>query len=176
MESVPTPCSWRALRREGHRRVRTAKPDLVRSLGAEEAIDYESGDPLDGSGRYDLVIDIGGRTSLRRLRRELMPGGTLVIVGGEGGGRWTGGFGRQIRALLCRPSSPSGSPPCHQQEHHRWIDQLAVYLADGALVTPAVGTRYRLDQTPGAIADLAAGKAAGKSVIVVRDHFDHRRP
>ncbi len=153
----------------------TAKTDLVRSLGAEEALSYESGDHLDGSGRFDLVIDTGGRTSLRRLRRELVPGGTLVIVGGEGGNRWTGGFGRQIRALLLSPFVSQRLTAVINEEHHRWIDQLAVHLADGSLVA-AVGTRYRLDQTPEAIADLAAGKATGKSVIVVRDDSDDRRP
>ena len=52
-----------------------------------------------GEQRYDLILDIGGNASLSRLRRALTPTGTLVIVGGEGGGRWLGGSDRQIRAL-----------------------------------------------------------------------------
>jgi NADPH:quinone reductase-like Zn-dependent oxidoreductase len=44
-----------------------------------------------------------GRRSLSRLRRALAPRGTLVIVGGEGGHRWTGGFERQLRAGLLSP-------------------------------------------------------------------------
>src|SRR5918912_1508160 len=51
--------------------------------------------------RYDLIFDIAGNRSLSHLRRALAPRGTLVIVGGEGGGRWFGGLDRQlIRAPL----------------------------------------------------------------------------
>ncbi|MBT8248206.1 MAG: NAD(P)-dependent alcohol dehydrogenase, partial [Acidimicrobiia bacterium] len=71
--------------------------ELVRSLGAEQVIDYTAEDFTDGGERYDLIIDTGGRNSIRRLRSVLAPTGALVIVGGEGGGRWTGGIGRQLR-------------------------------------------------------------------------------
>ena len=78
----------------------TAKTDLVRSLGADHVIDYTEEDFTDGSSRYDLILDIGGNTRLSRLRRALTPTGTLVIVGGENKGNWTGGFGRSLRAPL----------------------------------------------------------------------------
>ena len=81
----------------------TAKLDLVRSLGADHVVDYTRQDFADGATRYDLILDIGGNSSLTRLRRALTPTGTLVIVGGEEGGRWTGGFGRTLRAPLLSP-------------------------------------------------------------------------
>ena len=65
----------------------TAKVDLVRSIGADDVIDYSTQEFLDGTTRYDLIIDIGGRNSIRHLRRALTPNGTLVLTGGEGGGR-----------------------------------------------------------------------------------------
>src|SRR5207253_5489071 len=83
---------------------RTGKLDLVRSIGADHVIDYTREDFADGDPRYDLILDIGGNSRLSRLRRALAPKGTLVIVGGEQGGRWTGGFGRQIRAVKPRES------------------------------------------------------------------------
>ncbi len=143
------------------------KADLVRSLGADAVIDYAAGDYLDGSTRYDLVIDIGGRNPLRRLRRALTPRGTLVIVGGEGGDRLTGGFGRQLRAALLSPFVSQRMAMFISTEHYRYIETLAGFIERGE-VTPAVGQRYRLDEAPAAIADLAAGRAEGKSVIVVR--------
>ena len=73
--------------------------DLVRSLGANEVIDYTRGDFTDGSRRFDLTIDIGGRTSTARLRRALTGTGTLVTVGGEGD-RWIGGIHRQMWATV----------------------------------------------------------------------------
>ena len=78
----------------------TAKVDMVRSIGADHVIDYTHDDFAQGERRYDLILDIGGNASLSRLRRALTPKGTLVIAGGETGGRWLGGTDRQIRALV----------------------------------------------------------------------------
>lgn len=148
-----------------------AKAGLVRSLGADHVVDYATTDYLDGSARYDLIIDTGGLNAVRDLRRALTRTGTLVIVGGEGGGRWTGGIGRQLRAALISVVVPQHMAMFMSREHHSHLDRLAGFLEDGTVV-PAVGRRYRLDQVPEAIADLEAGKAAGKSVIVVRGEHD----
>jgi NADPH:quinone reductase-like Zn-dependent oxidoreductase len=78
----------------------TTKTDLVRSIGADRVIDYTREDFADGRNRYDLILDIAGNRSLSYLRRALAPEGTLVIVGGEGGGRWLGGIDRQLRAQV----------------------------------------------------------------------------
>src|SRR5687768_8328468 len=78
----------------------TTKVEMVRSIGADHVIDYTREDFAEGEQRYDLILDIGGNSTLARLRRALTPQGTLVITGGEGGGRWLGGTDRQIRALL----------------------------------------------------------------------------
>jgi NADPH:quinone reductase-like Zn-dependent oxidoreductase len=61
----------------------TTKVDLVRSLGADHVIDYTREDFPEGVSRYDVILDIGGNSSLSRLQRALTPKGTLVIVGGE---------------------------------------------------------------------------------------------
>ena len=106
-------------------------------------------------------------TRLRRLRRALTRRGTLVIVGGEGGDRLTGGIGRQLRAALLSPFVSQRLTMFISTEHYRYIETLAGFIERGE-VTPAVGQRYRLDEAPAAIADLAAGRAEGKSVIVVR--------
>jgi NADPH:quinone reductase-like Zn-dependent oxidoreductase len=71
-----------------------SKAELVRSIGADDIIDYTREDFTDGSRRWDVIIDTAGRRPLRVLRRALTPRGTLVVVGGDGGGRWTGGFFR----------------------------------------------------------------------------------
>jgi NADPH:quinone reductase-like Zn-dependent oxidoreductase len=54
------------------------------------------------------------------------------------------------------------------QEHHSHMDRLATHIEIGTVV-PAVGRRYSLDQAPEAIADLEAGRARGKSVILVKE-------
>ncbi len=73
---------------------RTAKIDTVRSLGADHVIDYTREDITAGGHRYDVILDIGGNRPLKHLRSVLDPGGTLVIVGGETGGRWLAGSDR----------------------------------------------------------------------------------
>ena len=151
----------------------TTKLDLVRSLGADHVIDYTTDDVTDGSRQYDLIIDIGGRTSVRRLRRALTGQGTLVIVGGEDGGRWTGGIGRQLRAVLLSPFTKQRLTTFISKEDRSSIERLAQFIDDGDVV-PAVDRRFALEDTADAIRQMEAGTNRGKSVIVVRtDEDDH---
>ncbi|MGZ4650988.1 MAG: NAD(P)-dependent alcohol dehydrogenase, partial [Kineosporiaceae bacterium] len=80
-----------------------AKIDVVRGLGADHVLDYTRTDVVDGSVRYDVILDIGGNRRLAHLRRALTPKGRLVIVGGEAPGRWLGGTDRQLRAQVLSP-------------------------------------------------------------------------
>ncbi len=142
------------------------KTDLVLTLGADEAIDYTADDYLDGRKRYDLIIDTGGRNPVRKLRRALRRDGTLVIVGGEGGNRLTGGIGRQLRAVALSPFVSQRLAMFVSSEDHRHIERLARHL-DTDEVTPAIGERFSLDDVPEAIRKLEAGEARGKSVVVI---------
>jgi NADPH:quinone reductase-like Zn-dependent oxidoreductase len=67
----------------------TQKAEMVRSIGADRVIDYTREDFAQSERRYDPILDVGGNSSLARLRCVLAPEGTLIIVGGEGGGRWS---------------------------------------------------------------------------------------
>jgi NADPH:quinone reductase-like Zn-dependent oxidoreductase len=144
-----------------------AKAESVMRLGAERTIDYAAGDYLDGSTRYDLIIDAGGLNPVRRLKRALTPTGTLVIVGGEGGGNWTGGIGRNLRAAVLSVFSSQRLTAFINREHHESTDRLADLMSSGAVV-PFVGGEYPLARVRDALADLEAGRVTGKSVIVVR--------
>ncbi|MCA9830079.1 MAG: NAD(P)-dependent alcohol dehydrogenase [Dehalococcoidia bacterium] len=146
----------------------TAKLDMVRALGAEHVIDYTRDDFATGDSRYDLIIDTGGRNSLGRLRRVLSERGTLVIVGGEGGDRLTGGIGLQLRAKLLSPFVKQRLTTFISKEQRSSIEKLAELIASGEVV-PAIGQRFPLEDTAQAIRRLEAGQASGKSVIVVRD-------
>lgn len=144
------------------------KAGLVRSLGADETIDYTRGDYLDGSRHYDVIIDIGGLNPVRKLRKALNSSGQLVIVGGEGGGRWTGGIGRQLRALIVSPFVSQRLTSFISEEHHSHMERLAMLIESGRVV-PAVGERFALADTADAIRRLEAGAARGKSVVVVEE-------
>lgn len=114
-----------------------AKADLVRSIGADEVVDYAEHDPVDGSQRYDLVLDIAGNRPVSRLRRALTPRGTLVIVGGEGGGRWLGGNERQLGALLLSPFVGHRLRTVAAMEHHHSDLQVLTELIEAGSVTPS---------------------------------------
>ena len=144
----------------------TAKLDLVRSIGAHRAIDYTRQDFADGAAQYDLILDTGGNTSLRRLRKALTPKGTLVILGGEGGGRVLG-IGRQLRAVTWSPFLRQRLTMFLSTEHHTDLDRLSELIESGALV-PAIHHVHRLEQTPDALRDLENGHVLGKAVIGIR--------
>ncbi len=143
------------------------KLDTVRTLGADHVIDYTTQAIDDGGRRYDLIVDIGGRNTLSRLRRALGPTGTLVIVGGEDGDRLTGGIGRQLRAALLSPLVKQRLTFFMSSESLESIEELAEHLARGA-VTAAVGQQFTLEEVPRAIEAMEAGTLTAKAVITVR--------
>lgn len=144
----------------------TTKTDLVRSIGADRVIDYTQDDFADGEHRYDLVIDIGGNSSLSRLRRALTPTGTLVIVGGEGGGRWLGGLDRLLRARLVSPFVSQKLTTKMPSENAE--DMLALTeLIEAGKVTPVIDRTYALSEVPKAIRYMEEGHARGKVVITL---------
>src|SRR5215216_5405957 len=102
----------------------TTKVEMVRSIGADHVIDYTREDFAEGDQRYDVILDIGGNSSLARLRRALAPRGTLVIVGGEGGGRWIGGMDRQLRAVALSPFVRQRLAMKIPNEHHADLEVL----------------------------------------------------
>ncbi|MFJ7777062.1 NAD(P)-dependent alcohol dehydrogenase [Streptomyces yangpuensis] len=142
-----------------------AKADLVRSIGADEVVDYTREDPVDGSRRYDLVLDIAGNRPLSRLRRALTARGTLVIVGGEDGGRWTGGNERQLRALLLSPFVGQRLRPLTVMEQHHSDLRALTELIEAGSVTPVVDRTYPLAEVPDAIRHLRSGRVRGKIAI-----------
>ncbi|NNE96208.1 MAG: NAD(P)-dependent alcohol dehydrogenase [Acidimicrobiales bacterium] len=151
----------------------TRNLDLVRSLGAEDVFDHSTTDLAEIDQRYDLILDIGGRNPIRKLRRLLTEKGTLVIVGGENGNRVTGGISRQLRAVALSPFVSQRLTMFISREHHELIERLAVLLESGDVV-PAIGGRFPLEQAPEAMRQLESGQASGKTVINVKGAARHK--
>jgi len=144
----------------------TTKVDLVRSLGADRVIDYTRDDFAQGTERYDAILDIGGNSSLARLRQVLASAGTLVIAGGETDGRWLGGSDRQIRALVLSLFVSQRLVTYVCRENHADLLVLKELIESGQ-VTPVVDRTYPLSEAAKAIAYLKEGHARGKVVITV---------
>jgi len=144
----------------------TTKTDLVRSLGADHVVDYSLEDFTATGTRYDLILDIGGNTSLSRLRQALTPKGTLVIVGGETSGKWLGGTDRQVRAMVLSMfvSQKLGTFIAAVKQEDLLV---LAQLAESGQLTPAVDRTFSLDEAPKAIRHLDEGHARGKVVVTV---------
>ena len=143
---------------------RPDKLDLVRSLGADQVIDYTGEDFTRGDRRYDVIVDVGGNRSLSACRRALAPGGDPRPGGGRARShgpdrsvhRRDLPFGRLAAAGRC--VHLLGVDP----------DLLALKkLVEERKVTPVVDRTFPLEETPVAIRYLESGDAAGKVVIPV---------
>jgi NADPH:quinone reductase-like Zn-dependent oxidoreductase len=152
-----------------------AKADLVRSLGADHVVDYTREEIADGTRRFDLILDTAGRRPLRTLRRALTPRGTLVVVGGEGGGPVTGGFGRQLGASIVSPFVRQQLRCLISTERRQDLLDLKGLIEAGK-VTPVVTVTYPLAEAAKALRDADEGHGRGKAVITIGDGTPEQPP
>jgi NADPH:quinone reductase-like Zn-dependent oxidoreductase len=144
----------------------TGKMEMVRSIGADRVIDYTRDDFAASAQRYDLIIDIGGNSTIARLRRALTPKGTLVIVGGEGGGAWFGGIDRQLRAMILSRLVGQKLVSFINKENYEYLVVLKDLIESGK-VKPVIDRTFPLAEVPDAIRRLLDGKAGGKIAITI---------
>ena len=171
--SAASPCNWprpSAPRSTGSGQHPQPRPGPLARRRPRHRLHHE--DFTAPSSRYDLILDIGGRNSISRLRQVLTPSGTLVIVGGEDGNRFTGGVGRQLRALMLSPFVGQRLTTFISTEHYSFMERLAAHITAGDVI-PAIQGRFPLTDTAQAIDQLDTGRASGKSVIVIRDTITH---
>lgn len=145
-----------------------AKADLVRSLGAEDVIDYARAE-IDRDGpRYDVVLDTAGDRPLSLLRRAMAPQGTLVLVGGGHDKGWLmGGFDRAlIRAPLVSLFARQRLRGLTAKEDVETLEELGRLIESGA-VTPVVDRAYPLRQAADAIRHYSERRPAGKIAITI---------
>jgi NADPH:quinone reductase-like Zn-dependent oxidoreductase len=144
----------------------TGKVELVGSLGADRVIDYTCADPFDGSNRYDVILDIAGNRPLATLRRALEPRGTLVIIGGEEGGRWLGGTERLLRAAMLSPLVGQRLVGLMATTRGDDLRHLAE-LAEAGHLTPVLDRTFPLDAATEAVRYAQEGRACGKVVLTI---------
>ncbi|ADB32225.1 Alcohol dehydrogenase zinc-binding domain protein [Kribbella flavida DSM 17836] len=147
----------------------TKNVELVRSLGADQVVDYTSTDFTQAGPQYDVVLDLVGNHSLTALRRVLVPGGTLVLSGGgvSRGGSLIGPVGLVIRGMLLskvvrrhRVAVLTAVPSSAN------LAELAT-LAESGKVAPVIDRGYPLAETAEAIRYLEVEHARAKVVLTV---------
>jgi NADPH:quinone reductase-like Zn-dependent oxidoreductase len=143
----------------------TRNVDLVRSIGADQVIDYTKEDFTQTEHRYDVMLDLIGNRSLSDCRRALTPRGTYVLVGVQDLGRWLG-LARQIKTLLQSPFVRQGMR-VFVVRHNK--EDLAVLkeLVETETVTPVIARHYELSDVPEALRHQGQGHTQGKIVIAL---------
>jgi NADPH:quinone reductase-like Zn-dependent oxidoreductase len=142
--------------------------DLVRSIGANEVIDYTAEDFSRNGQRYDLLLDLAGSCSGSACRRVLTPKGTLVTVGGPAG-RWLQPAGHVFATLagsLFASQRAVMADVVRCTENRQNLMTLTEFIEDGR-ITPVIDRRFPLEELPAAMRYQEAGHASGKVVITV---------
>lgn len=143
----------------------TRNLDMVRSIGADQVIDYTQEDFTKGGQRYDLILDCFATHSLLAIRRVLNPRGRYIGVGGPVGsmiGMLAGQIKQLVMSRFVSQKFVSFMAKLNQ-------DDLATMgkLMEDRKVTPVIDRRYRLSEVPEAIRYLEKGHAQGKVVITL---------
>ena len=145
----------------------TRNVDLVRSIGADQVIDYTQQDFLNANKRYDIIFDNVGNHSLSACRRLLHRKGINLMVGILGD--------RGIFSLLTRLVTALVWSPFISQKFIVFIAKLNKQdltllgeLMATRKVTPVIDKCYSLNQVPEAIRYLSEHHARGKVVITLQ--------
>jgi hypothetical protein len=141
---------------------------MVRSIGADQVIDYTREDFTKSDQRYDLILDNVGNHSLLEYRSVLKPKGILVTVGGGGpDDRWFGTFfSRPIKAFILSPFVSQKFEMLLAELNKEDLTVLSDLMQAGKL-KPIIDRRYSLSEVPEALGYLEKGHARGKVVITV---------
>ena len=144
----------------------TRNLELVRSLGADDAVDYTREDFTQRQGRYDLLMDIVGDRPLAHLRRPLTRRGTLVIVGGIASGRGSllGPAAQVFRGALASPFVSQHVGTVRWKPNSKDLRFLSGLMEKGE-IAPVVDRTYPFAEIPEALRYLERGHARGKVAI-----------
>ena len=144
----------------------TRNLELVRSIGADEVIDYTQRDFTDGAGEFDLIFQLAGTASPAACRRALTRDGRLVLSSGDSKGRVIGPLSRVLKAALLSPFVSQSLKTLSVKRSGEDLRYLGELIEAGKL-SPVIDKTYPLAEAPEAIRYLETGRARGKVVITV---------
>lgn len=139
--------------------------ELVRSLGADEVIDYTTTDFTTLDRTFDLVLQLAGTYSPRAVRRVLAADGTLVLAMGDGSAAF-GPLGRIATAYLLNPFVGQTMKTFTADETGEVLEEIRNMVESGS-IRPIVDSVYPLAEAGKAVALVEDGSPAGKVAISV---------
>jgi NADPH:quinone reductase-like Zn-dependent oxidoreductase len=144
----------------------TSKLDLVRSLGADQVVDYTRDDFTRRGQQYDLIFDCVGNVPISDCRRALTPQGMYIGIGARPGGRLLGPLPRIIRVFI---ASRFGSPKVAlfmARVSQADLNALSELIESGK-ITPVVARCFPFEKTADALTYLHDGHPGGKVVVTL---------
>ncbi len=142
----------------------TRNVDMVRSLGADEVIDYTGNDFVAGGARFDVMLDNVGNRHPREVRSVMLAGGRYVAVSGPKANKWVDPLPYLVRARLAFVRSDASFHQFTAEADHDDLTFLGELLATGRLV-PQIDRVVGLDGVADALAEIGSGHARAKIVI-----------
>lgn len=145
------------------------KLEMLRTLGADKTINFQTDDFTTMSDRYDIILDVVSTLTLNHCKRVLSPGGKYIRIGhehyGQRGSRTFGSmpsfFGLMLRAPFTKELPRLDFSLLPKQVAMNTLSQL---LQSGEL-TPVIDRVFTLEETPQALRYLEQGRALGKILI-----------
>ena len=144
----------------------TKNIELVRSIGADQVIDYSREDITHGAERYDLILDNVSTHSLLEYKRILSPNGIYVMIGSTDPGYWFGWLWKPLQAWMLSPFTSQKFGMILADLNKDDLATLAGLMQEGK-VTPVIDKTYKLSDAAEALRYLEKGHARGKVVVTV---------
>lgn len=142
---------------------RGTKADFVRSLGAEQVIDYTTTDYTRIGQRWDWILASDAHYPAHRIQRALRPGGVYVSLGGDNRGLLGSAL---VAPVVGRATGHSMGLMLWWKPFDRTdIAEILALVATGT-VRPAVDRSFPLDEVAAALRYVADGHARGKVLVI----------
>jgi NADPH:quinone reductase-like Zn-dependent oxidoreductase len=143
----------------------TANVEMVKSLGADDVIDYTQADFTAQDQRYDVILDLVGNRPLAACRRVLAERGRFVACAGGTENDWTGPMLATLLGVAGNLFSTQVFVPLAAKPNQQDLATVAGFVAAGQ-VRPVIGRRFALHEVTEGMRYLGTGHSRGKSVIV----------
>ncbi len=147
------------------------KLDMLRTLGADEVIDFEQDDFLTRGVRYDLIFDVPGQRPFSVFKPALKPDGRYVPIGhehyGASGRRLLGLIPHFLKLiLLSRFVTHLRGPGIPLPTKEEAIMALRDLLEEGT-ITPIIDSAYPLHEVREAFRHMTQDQLSGKVMLVL---------
>ncbi|MCC3646777.1 NAD(P)-dependent alcohol dehydrogenase [Cytobacillus oceanisediminis] len=140
----------------------TRNLDILRTLGADHAIDYKNEDFAERTEKYDLILAVNGYQPISAYKRAIKSNGTYVLCGGSGA--------QFTQAMVLGPwISLTGNKKMSSMLQRQNQEDLICMseLIEAGKVKPIIDRSFKLSEVDKAFRYFEEGHAQGKVIITI---------